>query len=192
MSTSTASRSTAVSSVLVNSPLFWMSNSIIVQTVSSHPARITVRADRQGSVSHSRHFYANTISEALMHGAAKLQSWTAVHDVACVGNASGKCILTSALACSSGTKLGIAEKLGKPGGRVIKQVLVSPSPALGRTVSIVWRHATVVFARHCETRLSLSERFNGPQHCATMMTLILNAGKELLDNHGARVNERKL
>ena len=37
-----------------------------------------------------------------------------------------------------------------------------------------------------------SDKFNGPQHCATMMALILNAGKELLDSHSACANEREL
>ena len=36
------------------------------------------------------------------------------------------------------------------------------------------------------------DKFNGPHHCATMRTLILNAGKELVDNHGACANEREL
>ena len=36
------------------------------------------------------------------------------------------------------------------------------------------------------------DKFNGPQHCATMMALILNAGKELLDSHSACANEREL
>ena len=40
--------------------------------------------------------------------------------------------------------------------------------------------------------MSLRNNIIDSLHGATMMTLILNAGKELLDNHGACVNEREL